>query len=195
MVSKKPIRLNHPCIDLLLLVHFSSNHHQPNISNQLLHRNYTMHSKSSHNNKRSTGTSTCSDSGLTREQHEQEHNVRQASRTPTAAFVGPPTQLETYVLQNVVSIDGSVGVGKSTVLDTILSSEQLPYVLALCTSLVTWARHHRQSTTLLTMSDAPHPTSYTILSLTDAVEDDCTMHATSSLQRDACTHTERTDPS
>ena len=133
MVSKKPIQLNHPCIDLLLLVHFSSNHHQPNISNQLLHRNYTMHSKSSHNNKRSTGTSTCSDSGLTREQHEQERNVRQASpRTPTAAVVGPPTQLETYVLQNVVSIDGSVGVGKSTVLDTILSSEQLPYVLALC---------------------------------------------------------------
>ena len=162
---------------------------------QSQHRNYTMHSKSSHNNKRSTGTSTCSDSGLTREQHEQEHNVRQASRTPTAAFVGPPTQLETYVLQNVVSIDGSVGVGKSTVLDTILSSEQLPYVLALCTSLVTWARHHRQSTTLLTMSDAPHPTSYTILSLTDTVEDDCTMHATSSLQRDARTHTERTDPS
>ena len=38
------------------------------------------------------------------------------------------------------------------------------------------------------MSDAPHPTSYTILSLTDAVEDDCTMHATSSLQRDARTH-------
>ena len=59
----------------------------------------------------------------------------------------------------------------------------------------TCARHHRQSTTLLTMSDAPHPTSYTILSLTDAVEDDCTMHATSSLQRDARTHTERTDPS
>ena len=90
-----------------------------------------MLSKSSHNSKRSTGTSTCSDSGLTRVQHEHEHNVRQAPRTPTAAFVAPPTQLDTYVLPNVVSIDGSVGVGKSTVLDMILSSEKLPYVLAL----------------------------------------------------------------